>query len=147
VDYNSTDEAMVRIANKIRGFYRREYPEVLEQRADDLRHTIKAVQEIYSRTIFPEMKVKWSAYPDNIGHRDSPGCFRCHRESMQSDDGETIFRTCSKCHVILAQGESIDEVNVNFEEGLAFIHPDDLEPMDEFEECVECHTGGADLYE
>jgi cytochrome c2 len=66
---------------------------------------------------------------------------------MQSDDGETIFRTCSKCHVILAQGESIDEVNVNFEEGLAFIHPDDLEPMDEFEECVECHTGGADLYE
>jgi cytochrome c2 len=66
---------------------------------------------------------------------------------MQSDDGETIFTTCSKCHVILAQGESIDEVNVNFEEGLAFIHPADLEPMDEFEECVECHTGGAELYE
>jgi hypothetical protein len=147
VDYNSTDEAMVRIANKIRGFYRREYPEVLERRADDLRHTIKAVQAIYRRTIFPEMKVKWSAYPDNIGHRDSPGCFRCHRESMQSDDGETIFTTCSKCHVILAQGESIDEVNVNFEQGLAFIHPEDLEPMDEFEECVECHTGGAELYE
>jgi hypothetical protein len=147
MDYSSTEEAMVRVANRIRGFYRREYPEVIERRADDLRGAISEIQAIYRRTIFPEMKAQWSAYPNNIGHRDSPGCFRCHNDSMQSDDGDTIFTDCSKCHLILAQGDRIDEVNVNFEKGLAFIHPEDGESIEEYVECIDCHTGGAALYE
>lgn len=146
-DYGSTEEALLGISDKITSFYREQYPEVLEEGADELREAVKELQEIYKKTIFPEMKAQWSAYPDNIGHRVSPGCFRCHTESMQSDDGKTIFSSCSTCHVILAQGERINQVDVNFEEGLAFIHPEDYEPMDEYEECVECHTGGADLYE
>jgi hypothetical protein len=147
VEYTSTEEAMVRIANKIRGFYRREYPEVIDDRVGDLRTTIAQVQDIYNRTIFPVMGAKWSVYPNNIGHRDSPGCFRCHNDAMQSEDGDSIFSTCSKCHLILAQGQSIDQVNVNFETGLEFVHPEDYDTIDEYEECVDCHTGGADLYE
>ena len=34
--------------------------------------------EIYLRNIFPEMKVNWSVHPNNLGHNDFPGCFRCY---------------------------------------------------------------------
>jgi nitrate/TMAO reductase-like tetraheme cytochrome c subunit len=146
-DYSSTDEAMVGIANDLRGFYRREHPELIAERPEELRRSIQAVQRIYRESIFPEMKASWAAYPDNIGHRDSPGCFRCHNDEMQSAEGEMIFTTCSKCHVILAQGEEVEEVSVNLREGLAFVHPEDYEELEEYTECVDCHTGGADVYE
>jgi nitrate/TMAO reductase-like tetraheme cytochrome c subunit len=145
--YASPSEASVGIANEIRGFYGREYPEVIRKRSDELTRAIQEVQTIYSNTIFPTMNAKWSAYPDNIGHVESLGCFRCHTEAMVSEDGDSVFTECSECHLILAQGESIQQVNVNLETGLDFIHPDDYETMDEYEECTDCHTGGADVYE
>jgi nitrate/TMAO reductase-like tetraheme cytochrome c subunit len=145
--YETTDAAMTEIANHLRNFYRDEYPDILENGSEEVTQAIRAVQAIYRGSIFPLMNVDWSAYPDNIGHHYSPGCFRCHNDSMESSDGGTIFTTCNKCHLILAQGESIDEVNVDFRRGLRFVHPDDDETMDEYEECVDCHNGGGEVYE
>jgi hypothetical protein len=116
--YETTDEAMEGIAN-------------------DLRYL----------TVFPTMKASWEAYPDNIGHRDSPGCFRCHTDSFVSDDGETIFTDCTRCHLILAQGDTIDQVNVNIREGLAFVHPEDYDTIEEYTICTDCHDGGAGIYD
>jgi hypothetical protein len=93
------------------------------------------------------MKASWEAYPDNIGHRDSPGCFRCHTDSFVSDDGETIFTDCTRCHLILAQGDTIDQVNVNIREGLAFVHPEDYDTIEEYTICTDCHDGGAGIYD
>jgi nitrate/TMAO reductase-like tetraheme cytochrome c subunit len=145
--YDNVDQALVGIANELREYYRSEYPEFLNRRRVDLTRAIKKVQSIYEQTIFPEMKADWSAYPDNIGHRDTPGCFRCHTDEMVSDDGQAIFTDCTKCHLILAQGETIDQVNVNIEEGLPFVHPEDFDTIEEFTECADCHTGGAAVYE
>ena len=146
-DYGTNGNADGAIANQLRKFYRSEYPEVFEQKNADLERSIEKIQKIYRETVFPTMKAKWSAYPNHIGHRDSPGCFRCHNDVMESASGETVFTDCSRCHLILAQGDSIDEVNVNFEKGLPFIHPEDFEEIEEYTECVECHTGGAETYE
>jgi nitrate/TMAO reductase-like tetraheme cytochrome c subunit len=145
--YPSTEEAMVGIANELREFYRNEYPFVLEKQSETLTLAIREVQRIYRETIFPEMDAKWLAYPNNIGHRNSPGCFRCHTDEMVSKTGETIFTTCNKCHIILAQGSDIERVNVNLENGLAFLHPGDFEEIDEYTECIDCHTGGGEVYE
>jgi hypothetical protein len=145
--YETTEEAMIGIANSMRDFYRRDYPKVFAKKSDALTTSIKKVQSIYRETIFPEMKADWSAYPDNIGHRDSPGCFRCHNDELESADGDTIFTTCNKCHLVMAQGENIEQVNVDLEKGLAFIHPEDFETIEEYTECTDCHTGGADVYE
>jgi hypothetical protein len=145
--YATTEEAVTGIANSMREFYRKNYPEVSEKKGYELRSSIEKLQSIYGETIFPNMKADWSAHPDNIGHRDAPGCFRCHNDEMESAEGETVFTTCNKCHLILAQGERIEQVNVNLEEGLSFIHPEDFDTIEEYTECHECHTGGADLYE
>jgi hypothetical protein len=145
--HETTEDAMVGIANYLRNYYREEYPEIVASHSEDLTQAIQATQTIYRSSIFPLMGADWSAYPDNIGHHYSMGCFRCHNEDMESSDGETIFTECNKCHLILAQGESIAEVSVDFDEGLPFVHPEDGSTVEEFMSCVDCHTGGGDVYE
>jgi hypothetical protein len=51
------------------------------------------------------MKVSWGTYVDNIGHEDFIGCFRCHDESHESEDGRVISQDCDSCHSILAMEE------------------------------------------
>jgi hypothetical protein len=61
---------------------------------------VAVVEEIYRRNVFPEMKVSFGTYPSNIGHFDSPGCFRCHDDNHKSKDGPTIGQDCETCHSI-----------------------------------------------
>jgi hypothetical protein len=67
----------------------------------------QAVAAIYLRNVFPDMKVTWGSHPNNTGHNDSPGCFRCHDGSHTSSEGETITNDCNACHSLLA----VDEQN------------------------------------
>ena len=60
---------------------------------------IAAVQGVYRTSIFPVMKVVPGAYPDNIGHMTSNGCFRCHDGSHMAKDGASISGDCEYCHV------------------------------------------------
>lgn len=146
-DYATTAEAMEGIGARLRDFYDEEYPEVLEENGSDIEGSVEELKGIYRKTIFPEMKADWSAHPDNSGHLEWPGCFRCHNDDMVDGEGEPIFTDCNKCHVILSQGEGKIELRADFSGGEDFVHPEDLETMDEFTLCSECHTGGADIYE
>jgi hypothetical protein len=47
----------------------------------------QAVAAIYLRNVFPDLKVTWGSHPNNTGHNDSPGCFRCHDGSATSNRG------------------------------------------------------------
>jgi NapC/NirT cytochrome c family, N-terminal region len=62
--------------------------------------TVTAVQEIYSRNVFPAMKVGWGTYPNNIGHTFFNGCFRCHDENHVAKDGSAIKQDCESCHAM-----------------------------------------------
>ena len=66
---------------------------------------VRALQEIYSRNVFPEMKVTWGTYPNNLGHQNFPGCFRCHDDNHKSQAGKAITQDCSACHDLLAMDE------------------------------------------
>jgi hypothetical protein len=147
-DYETLDAAMQGIEKSLTEFYEEEHPEELDgDAAQVLAPSAAALRDIYRSTIFPEMKADWKAHPDNIGHRDFPGCFRCHNDSMVSSAGKSVFTDCNRCHAILAQGEETVAVATKFDEGLAFVHPDDWETVEEFTLCSDCHTGGKDLYE
>ena len=145
--YATADEAMTGIASRLRDFYRKNLPETVEQDGAALRQAIEETQSIYKGSIFPEMKADWSRYPNNLGHRDWPGCFRCHNDKLESADGLTIFTACNKCHLILAQGKEVNKVSVDYQEGLKFYHTEDEDFIDEYTECTDCHTGGADLWD
>ena len=146
--YATTSEALEEIDVRIRDFYEEEHPDVLENGFGKLlEESVGELRSIYQRTIFPEMKADWSAHPDNIGHRDSLGCFRCHNDEMVDEDGEAIFTDCMRCHAILAQDEEVIRAASEFDVGRGFVHPEDWETLEEFTLCSDCHTGGSDIYD
>jgi hypothetical protein len=106
-DYPDRETARQRIVNGLKSFYRTNYPSVYDSRRALVEQSADNVANIYLRNIFPEMKVGWNVHPNNIGHNDSPGCFRCHDGSHTSADGKTITNDCSACHTMLA----VDEEN------------------------------------
>ena len=95
--YPTQEEAAAGIARAIRGYYPSgsDGPD-----AADLDRAVQAVIDVYKRNVFPEMKVGFGTYPNNIGHIDFPGCFRCHDEEHKTKDGRTIGQDCEACHTI-----------------------------------------------
>lgn len=108
--------------------------------AADVNGAVAEVNKIFSTTIFPERKADWRVYPNNIGHKDWQGCFRCHTEKHKTEKGEKMRATdCAACHTILAQGKG-EELSLLSAKGLEFKHPDvELDPE---LTCADCHTGG-----
>jgi cytochrome c2 len=89
VNYTTRDVGKQRIAEELNTFYRTNYPAIYQTRR-------RLVQQAGDET--------WGAHPNNLGHNDSPGCFRCHDGSHTSADGQTITNDCSACHQVLAAG-------------------------------------------
>lgn len=86
-------------------FYRTNYPQVFSTQQPALQFSITELQRIYSSNVFPEMHVHWGTYPNNIGHQDFPGCWRCHDDNHVSATGAKIPQDCSTCHDLLATEE------------------------------------------
>jgi hypothetical protein len=109
-EYPDRETAARRIAEGLGEFYRTSYPAAYQQHRAAVETAIGEVQAIYGRNVFPHMKVAWGTYPNNIGHEDFLGCFRCHDDSHKRPDGRAITQDCNACHTILAQDESNPKV-------------------------------------
>lgn len=109
-NYATTEQSEREIPEKVRAYYQKNYPAVYAARRAQVDGTARAVLGVYSRSVFPEMKVTWGAYPVNIGHTDSDGCFRCHDERPASQGERTIPQDCDTCHKTLAQDETDPKV-------------------------------------
>ncbi len=110
VDYPARDVAKQHITDDLNNFYRTNYPEIYQTRRALVQQAGEEVANIYLRNIFPNMRMTWGVHPNNLGHNDSPGCFRCHDGSHTSADGKTITNDCSACHNLLAVGEENPKV-------------------------------------
>ncbi|MEO8597484.1 MAG: NapC/NirT family cytochrome c [Candidatus Solibacter sp.] len=108
--YPSRDDAAGKLPAALVEFYRSEHPEVYARRAQDIEAAAKKVLAIYNRNVFPELGVKWGTYPNNLGHTDSPGCFRCHDGAHVSADGKAIGQDCNSCHEPLSMEETSPEI-------------------------------------
>lgn len=107
VDYPDRDAAAKQIADGITSYYRTSYPEIYQSKRALVEQAAAGVSGIYLRNVFPEMKVTWGVHPNNLGHNDFPGCFRCHDGSHTSADGQTIPNDCGACHnLTLVEEES-----------------------------------------
>jgi hypothetical protein len=105
VNYSTRDVATQSITGEINKFYQTNYPQIYQTQGTAVEQSAREVANIYLRNIFPDMNLTWGVHPNNLGHNDSPGCFRCHDGSHTSADGQTITNDCSACHQILAAGE------------------------------------------
>jgi c(7)-type cytochrome triheme protein len=137
--YASSADADRGIERYLRDFYEKKYPGLAQAPAEKLRAAVQGVQEVYRLNFFPDMRVSWRAYPDNIGHREWPGCFRCHDGRHASQGGNVLPRTCDTCHDFLVEQAGVF-VRVPATPG--FAHPWKLAGKHAEILCDACHTGG-----
>ena len=100
VSYPSQEAAGEGISRTLREFYRSQFPQASMGQRQDVEQAVSAADAVYRRNVFPEMNVQFGTYPNNIGHMDFPGCFRCHDDSHKAKDGSKITQDCDSCHKI-----------------------------------------------
>ncbi len=75
---------------------------------ETIKNAVTAIQQIYDRTVFSLQKVDWTTYPNNIGHVNTPGCFRCHDGKHLDTQQQAIRLECNLCHSIPTIASSND---------------------------------------
>ncbi|MGE5074018.1 MAG: NapC/NirT family cytochrome c [Anaerolineae bacterium] len=94
--YETRDDAMQAIAGLDRYYQNSLY----KGHEDKIQQAIKAIQGIYDQTVFQEQQIDWTTYPNNLGHINSPGCFRCHDGKHLDASKQAIRLECNLCHSI-----------------------------------------------
>ena len=108
--YSNQQQAAEAISADLDKFYRESNPAAYESQRGQIVKASLAVTAIYRRNVFPQMNVSWGTYPNNIGHTDFPGCFRCHDEAHISSDGKKVTQDCNACHQLLAMEEPAPKI-------------------------------------
>lgn len=99
VEYATTAEALDSIAS-LELYYEEVASDYYWDNKDLVLGAIKAIQDIYSTNVFVDQKITWTTHPSNIGHVDSPGCFRCHDGKHLDAAQEAVRLECNLCHSI-----------------------------------------------
>ena len=108
--YQTDADAEQRIPAGLAAFYRQSNPDVATQRSSAIQAAGAALLAIYQRNVFPDLRVTWGTYLNNLGHIDTPGCFRCHDGGHSTATGQTITQDCDTCHKVVAVDEASPEV-------------------------------------
>jgi hypothetical protein len=98
-DYATQADAQKGIA-KLESYYKGNYEEYYEANSEKVIHAVEVLQQIYADSVFIDQKVSWDSHPTNIGHIDSPGCFRCHDGKHLDAHQEAIRLECNLCHSV-----------------------------------------------
>jgi len=140
-EFKSNDEAYNAIKGGVNRFYKENYSDLYASSKGKIDKAVSGIWNEFQKNCFPEMRVRWDKYPNNIGHVEFDGCFRCHDDKHVSSDGKKISKDCNICHSIIAQGEPKKLEAAKINEQLTFKHPIDI--GDEWKSglCTDCHTG------
>jgi nitrate/TMAO reductase-like tetraheme cytochrome c subunit len=99
-------------ADKLPAFYQTNYPLVAASQSKQIAAAVSEIKVLYRLTATPEMKVSAKTYPNNLGHLDFPGCFRCHDGAHYKVVGgqltqSVIPSTCDTCHTFPQIGPAV----------------------------------------
>lgn len=146
INYGTRDEAVKAIA-ALDGLYKQTYPDYYSQNGETIQKALTEIQAIYDRTVFKEQKIDWTTHPNNLGHINSPGCFRCHDGKHLNADNEAVRLECNLCHsipVVTGPKDLVTKIEINS----GGVEPDShlnanwisLHNQSINETCSQCHT-------
>jgi len=116
--YGSHDDAMTAIA-VIETEYKNNLFDYYSMNGAKVQAAIAEIQAIYDRTVFTEQKIDWTTHPNNIGHINSPGCFRCHDGKHLNAEQQAVRLECNVCHSVPVVSDAEDFVtNIEISHGL-----------------------------
>jgi nitrate/TMAO reductase-like tetraheme cytochrome c subunit len=109
VSYVSQPSAMSGIAG-LENYYTQYYSDYYSSNTKLIKSAITELQTIYNQTVFLDQKVDWTTHPNNLGHIESAGCFRCHDGKHMNAQQQAIRLECNLCHSIPVVATSQDFV-------------------------------------
>jgi hypothetical protein len=143
--YETRDEAMKAIA-AIEETYKNNLFDYYSQNGQAIKDTVAEIQAIYDRTVFHDQKIDWTTHPNNLGHIDAPGCFRCHDGKHLNPENEAVRLECNVCHSIPIVAKSDDFVTkIEISRGLepeTHLNPNWISMHNQAigPSCSNCHT-------
>lgn len=97
--YTSRDSALAAF-DTLNQYYSEYYPDFYASGQDELVRAVTSIGQIYTDSNFPDQLLTYNTHPDNVGHDESAGCFRCHDGEHFSPEGEAVRLECNLCHSI-----------------------------------------------
>jgi cytochrome c5 len=97
--YATQEEGLAGI-EKLTDYYKTNYPDYYAANQGKIDEAVNEVKTIYNNSVFIDQKSDWNSHPNNIGHFDSAGCFRCHDGKHLNSDQQAVRLECNLCHSI-----------------------------------------------
>ncbi len=95
-EYDTQEEALAAV-DSFKSEYTSRYPAASSQ-TEALDQADRLARELIVQLVFKNPGITWESFPDNRGHKQFPGCFRCHDGNHVSADGRAIRLNCDTCH-------------------------------------------------
>lgn len=137
--FPTTDSAFYAIQNEVNNLYENKYPTLYKNKKAEIDQSISGIQAAFAANNFPIMQSNWDSYPNQKGHIEYNGCFRCHDNNHESTSGEIIRKDCNLCHEIMMQGTPEENYTANYNNSLEFKHPVNIDLAWVDYNCTDCH--------
>ena len=143
--YTTQQEGLDAIAG-LEAYYQQNHADYYSGNSDVVKAGIAEIQKIFETTVFLDQKVDWTTHPNNLGHINSPGCFRCHDGKHLNQDKEAIRLECNLCHSIpKVAGEQDFVTNIEISRGPepeSHLNPNWISLHNQMFDgtCASCHT-------
>jgi mono/diheme cytochrome c family protein len=114
-EYPDVETALAGIA-ALKQYYTDKYPDFIAANSALVDKAVLVVQNIYQTSVFPDQKDNWDAHPNNLAHKDTPGCFRCHDGKHLSVQGDAVRLECNLCHsipVVSGPSQIVNQIEVS----------------------------------
>ncbi len=97
--YISDAQGLVGIAS-LDNFYQTYYGDYYTANSDKIKAAISYLQDTFKNSVYLDQKSDWNTHPNNVGHKYSPGCFRCHDGKHLDSQQQAVRLECNLCHAI-----------------------------------------------
>lgn len=114
--FGSSPELAQQAIDRVNAYYEQNFPDYYKENTQAVQNAVATLKEWYPKLHFPEQALDWSTHPDNLGHKDWPGCFRCHDgKHFTEDRKEAVRLECNVCHsipVVYTEGQSAPAISL-----------------------------------
>ncbi len=129
-------------------YYQAYYPDYYAANQPAVQNAVSYIQTIYIDSVNLDQKSDWTTHPNNVGHLNFPGCFRCHDGKHLDSSQQAARLECNLCHTIPeVAGPSDFVANVEIPRGpepQSHLNANWIAMHNEVfnETCNDCHTTG-----
>ncbi len=115
--YTSQQEGLNGIAG-LDNYYQAYYPDYFAAHPEAIKTAIAYIQNIYSTSVNLDQLSDWNTHPNNVGHLNFAGCFRCHDGKHMDTQKNAVRLECNLCHTIpVVAGPSVFVADLEIQRG------------------------------